>query len=338
MKKSVDKIIITNLPSFYKINLYNEIGKHCKIYVIYTMDHANGRNKDFYSGDMEFEHIFLKENAIARIFQLISILLKIKYQELILSGWDSIPLWIGAFISPKAKNSVVIESSYHESATTGIKGFIKKIFISRISKVYASGKAQKRITDNLGFTGKTIITKGVGIFNYIKQPKYTPRTEVKNFLYVGRLTRVKNLEFLIDRFNQHPELKLQIIGFGELEEKLKSIANNNIEFIGAVDNKKLGTYYQNCDVFILPSLIEPWGLVIEEALNNGTPVMASNRVGCAEEIITPNIGEIFTIDDTDFELHLANIKNIVRYNSMREHISKLDFESIEKQQVLCYIK
>lgn len=331
------KVIITNLPSFYKINLYNAINKHCKVLVIYTGDGADGRNNDFYRGTMEFEHIFLRRNRLTRIIELCKILWFNKYVELIIGGWDSIPMWVSAFCSSKKKNSIVIESSYLESSTEGFKGFLKRLFISRISKVYASGKAQRKITDSLRFRGKTIITKGVGVFNYIKQPEYKPRSDVKNFLFVGRLIHVKNLEYLVSKFNNHPDLRLTIIGFGELEQRLKTIAKPNIEFLGAIDNNKLSTYYQAADVFILPSTSEPWGLVIEEALNNGTPVMVSDKVGCAEEIINNDNGVIFSIEADNFDEKLSEIRDIERYNSMRKHISTMDFERIEQQQVECYL-
>lgn len=335
--KYYDKVVITNLPSFYKINLYNEINKSCKLLVIYTWDHSQGRNQDFFEGTMQFDYIHLKDSGFARIIQLKRILRSTEYKELILGGWDSIPLWASAFISSKKKNALVIESSYLESTTKGIKGLIKRIFISRISKVYASGKSQRRITDDLGFKGETIITKGVGIFNYIKQPIFTTRNKVKNFLYVGRLTKVKNLEYLIRRFNTHPELTLTIIGFGELEVHLKSIANENIVFLGAINNSELSTHYQKADVFILPSISEAWGLVIEEALNNGTPVMVSDKVGCSEEIINSNNGVIFSLEPDNFEEQLAKIVDIENYNRMRSDISKMDFEEIEDRQVKCYI-
>lgn len=337
MKKSVDKVVITNLPSFYKINLYNEINKSRKILVIYTWDHNQGRNSDFYSGDMQFEYIHLNKGIVSRVFQLLAILRQIRYKELILSGWDSLPLWLGAFCSPKKKNAVVVESSYIESSTTGIKGFVKRVFMSRISKAYVSGKAQQKVVDGLGFNGRTIITKGVGVFNYIDQPPYEARSEVKTFLFVGRLIKVKNLHYLIERFNQHPELCLRIIGFGELEEELKSIANENIEFVGAVNNADLGSYFQAADVLILPSLSEVWGLVVEEALNNGTPVMVSNKVGCAEEIINDKNGVIFTLEDDDFEDKLSHICNVDIYNNMRRNIANMNFQEIEDHQVKCYL-
>lgn len=337
MNESVKKVVITNLPSFYKINLYNEINKRCKLLVVYTGDTASDRNIDFFRGEQKFDHVFLKGNRLSRLIELFRILSATPYEELIIGGWDSLPMWLGAIISRKRKNALVIESSYIESSTSGIKGFVKRLFLSRITKVYASGQAQRKISDNLGFRGKTIITKGVGVFNYIKQPPYTTREEVRRFLYVGRLVAVKNVEFIIDKFNSHPELELTIIGFGELEDKLKAMAKENIKFLGAVDNKDLHGHYQRADVFILPSKSEAWGLVVEESLNNGTPVMVSDKVGCSEELINSENGVIFTLYPDNFETQLYKIRDIERYNKMRAYIAEMDFEAIEKQQVDCYI-
>lgn len=255
-----------------------------------------------------------------------------------MGGWDSFPLWLGAFISPKRKNALVVESSYLESTTRGLKGLIKKIFLSRISKVYASGRAQRQITDNLGFRSKTIITKGVGVFNYITQPPFEPKDRVRNYIYVGRLVAVKNLELLIRVFNALPDLSLTIVGFGPDDKFLRSIAKNNITFLGPIENNKLSPIYRQHDVFILPSRAEPWGLVVEEALNNGLPVIVSDRVGCAEEIINENNGLIFRWNDPNaMKEAILKMSDVSFYNRLRKNISTLDFEAIEKHQVHCYL-
>lgn len=339
MRESVDKIIITNLPSFYKVNLYNEINKSCKLLVIYTWDHSYGRNQDFFDGTSQFDHVHLRKDGALRIFQMMKIIFSTNYRELILSGWDSVLLWIGAFISSKSKNSIVVESSLYESSTTGLKGLVKRLFLSRVSKVYASGKSQKALVEELGFNSNIIITKGVGIFNYISQPPYSERYQVTKFLFVGRLTAVKNLHLLIQVFNNLPNCELTIAGFGELEFELKSIASQNIKFLGAVPNKQLTKVYQEHDVFVLPSYSEVWGLVVEEALNNGLPVIVSSRVGCTDEIIEDGRnGLIFKNNDADSLLScIHRIQNVDLYNKMRKHISELDFVEIERAQAQCYI-
>ncbi|MEG2061871.1 MAG: glycosyltransferase family 4 protein [Alistipes sp.] len=333
------KIFITNLPSFYKVNLYNRINREKPIFVIFTGDTANVRNMNFFDETIEFKYADLKDcSKLRRIFKSIHILRKNQYDELVISGVSELIYWICAFMFPYRKNASVCESSYLESPVTGLKGFLKRLYIKRISRIYASGAAQEKLVRLLEFKGEVVITKGVGVFNYIKQPPYVERKSVQNFLYVGRLSPEKNLEFLIKVFNGLPNYTLNIIGFGPLEQELKAIAGSNIVFHGAVDNKDLYKHYQANDVFTLPSISEPWGLVVEEALNNGLPVIVSDRVGCGEEIIDASNGLVFVYNDAhSLQRVIGKMSNVEYYNRLRFNISKSDFAQVEQEQINCYL-
>lgn len=332
------KIIVTNIPAFYKINMYNAVNKRVKLHVIFTDSIESDRNSDFVDGEIEFEYTILKGYVYHKISQALKIVKTSNYDELILGGWDHPVLWFLAFCCTKKKNSIFIESSYFESTTSGLKGFMKRIFMKHISKVYASGKSQRRITDELGFKGMTIVTKGVGVFNYIPQPSYSSKEKIENFLYVGRLVEVKNLKFLISVFNTLTDYNLYLAGFGEQELELKAMAGKNVHFLGAVNNKDLFEIYQRMDVFVLPSISEPWGLVVEEALNNGLPVIVSDRVGCAEEIINEGNGIVFQHDNmADLTEAITRMSNTSFYNTLRKKISYLNFAQIEQQQIDCYV-
>lgn len=331
------KLIITNLPSFYKIKLYNRVHAIEPVYVIFTGRNTEGRNANFYSGEMVFPHTFLSGSIIFRCVRLFKILKSQKYDELIAVGWDSAETWFTAFISPIRKNAVGVESSDYESKISGYKLFLKRVFLSRINKCYASGISQKRLMNKLSFKRQIVITGGVGLINYVNQPPFEERKKVEKFLFVGRLSPEKNLRFLIERFNNHPDLSLTIVGFGPLEHELKQIANNNISFIGAVDNEKLSTYYQNADVFVLPSTSEVWGLVVEEALNNGTPVLVSDKVGCRDDLVNEESGVVFSLGIDSFEQALCEIREINRYNRMRKSISRFDFQKRAERQVQAYL-
>lgn len=332
------KVFITNLPAFYKIKLYNRIAMQIPIFVIFTGLNGNDRNKDFFNGQMNFQYLFLNGNVFKKVYQLIFSLKKLQYTELVIGGWDSLYYWIANLLSNKNKNALAVESSYLESSATGYKAILKRFFLRRVKKIYASGKSNVKLVKLLRYNGEIVITKGVGVFNYIKQPEFQKRNSVKNFLYVGRLVKEKNLEYLIQKFNAYPDLTLNIIGFGKQESLLKQQAKSNIHFIGAVDNNDLPKYYQDADVFILPSISETWGLVVEEALNNGTPVMVSNHVGCAEELINEQTGIVFSLENDNFDEKLQEMLNLNRYNAMRKYISNLDFESREQYQVNCYTR
>lgn len=336
--RKYSKIIITNLPAFYKINLFNEIDKNTKILVLFTGHGSDGRNADFYNGKIYFDYINLSHGLLLNLFIIVKNLLIRPFDELILSGWDSIYMWIALLFSHKNKNSVIIESSIHESNINGLKGFLKRIFLRRCIKVYVPGKSNASLIKLLRFRGEIVVTKGVGIFNFISQPPFSARSKVIDYIFVGRLIEVKNLHFLINVFNRHSELKLHIVGFGILEKELKNIANENIIFHGAVKNEDLVRYYKDADVFILPSKSETWGLVVEEALNNGLPVIVSNKVGCAEEIVNDKNGLVFTFNDSDsLNSAIDKMSDVKFYNTLRRNISNMNFFNIEKEQVECYL-
>src|SRR5690606_35575292 len=96
--------------------------------------------------------------------KLAKLLRTLSYKEIVVGGWDLWEFWLINFLSKSIKNSVVIESA-SESHTTGLKGWIKKRFLSRVTKAYVSGKAQSDLLHNLKFRGEIVKTFGVGIFN-----------------------------------------------------------------------------------------------------------------------------------------------------------------------------
>ena len=333
-------LFITNAASFYKINLYNELQKKINVEAIFLDGNYSHRNADFLGNERNFKYYELSEYSfLSQIRRIVGILRNGNYDKVVYTGWDKSIYYLLALITSKMKNGTVVESSYIESKTTGLKAIIKRLFLSRISTAYVSGEAQKKLMEALKFKGEIIKTFGVGLRNYIPQASYKERNLVSKFLFVGRLTPVKNLEFLINYFNQHPELKLTIVGFGIQEEELRKIAADNVHFTGAIDNKKLPSVYQSHDVFILPSKSEPWGLVVEEALNNGLPVLVSDKVGCAEDIVKEGEnGFIFKYDSLyDLDVAVSKVTDIDAYNRMAKHISETDIEAVKEKQVSGYL-
>lgn len=345
MKKYYDLVFLTNLSSFYKINLYNEISKKQKIFVIFMSRHSKNRSENFFKGEKKFEYIYLddkvyeKRNSKKNSLKLFRILKDINYKRIALGGWDSLENWTAWFLSSKKQNSVVVESSEFESTSKGLKGVLKKIFLSKISLGFVSGESQARLLKNLGYKSKIIKTKGVGIFNYNKLEINREIVKVKKFLYVGRLSSEKNLEQIIKVFNGMSELELNIVGYGPLEKELKKIASNNINFLGKINNEELSKVYQKNDVFILPSKSEAWGLVVEEALYNGLPVILSNKVGCCTEVIeNGKHGYIYDINsEKELIQSIKECQNLMKFNYFKMNVKKLDFEKIKKYQIEAYL-
>jgi len=102
-------------------------------------------------------------------------------------------------------------------------------------------------------------------------------TNIK-LLYVGRLHPLKGVEFLLEAMPQ--DCKLVVIGKDEGEgRKLKKIADRrglDVEFRGVVSEEDKEAAYQWCDVFVLPTLSENFGLVVAEALERGKRVITTD--------------------------------------------------------------
>ncbi len=115
-------------------------------------------------------------------------------------------------------------------------------------------------------------------------------------LACNRLVEKKNLARLIaavGRHNAQAPLALRrslvVIGEGplraELEAAARALAPAQVVFAGHVGYAALPSYYANADALILASTVDQWGLVVNEAMAAGLPVLVSRACGCAPELV-----------------------------------------------------
>jgi glycosyltransferase involved in cell wall biosynthesis len=115
-------------------------------------------------------------------------------------------------------------------------------------------------------------------------------------LYASKLSEVKRGTDLLEAYIQmspdqiqEPKSYLLFIGEGNqrqfLEERARAMNWSSIKFLGFKNQTELPRYYDLCDVLVLPSVFEPWGLVINEVMNAGRAVVVSDRVGCGPDLV-----------------------------------------------------
>lgn len=220
-----------------------------------------------------------------------------------------------------------------------MEGTFKEDFLEPHIQSFCFRKMQKKLLDALEYCGEVAITKGVGVYNIVDVPPFEPKSEIRNFIYVGRFIHCKNLENLVAAFEKFPDCTLTMVGYGELEAKLRAVSPKNVKFTGGVENARLPDYYRQNDVFILPSFSEPWGLVVEEALNNGLPVIISENVGCDGEVVEDGVnGVVFRFSDKDpIAEAIQKIREPAFYNKISQNIRKTDFKEIARRQIACYL-
>ena len=338
-----DYIIVTHIPNFYKVNLYNELSKKLNILVIFTAKNTmTKRSNDFITLDnIRFEYRLLfngnyeERNIFTNIMSIKNIFKEYGYKRILVSGWDTKEDWFSVLYNSKSKNCLALESTINDSKITGIKGALKKIFLSRISITFASGSLHKNLLDQLQYMGRVIITKGVGIIN---KPKFNSikRDYKKRFLFIGRLSTEKNIKMIVNLFNNLKDYKLTIIGTGPLKGELIRSANTNITFEGEIENQDLREHFNNNDVMLLPSISETWGLVVEEALYFGMPVIVSENCGACDLIKYGING--YTLDFTNLKKVRDIIINIDDdiYQNLIRGVSEFSLSAKDIDQVKAY--
>jgi glycosyltransferase involved in cell wall biosynthesis len=129
----------------------------------------------------------------------------------------------------------------------------------------------------------------------------------RHMIYSGRLADQKRVDLLLDAYaavaRERPDWELVIAGTGPDEAALRARVPADVaarvHWLGFIDDATtLTAVYKACDVLVLPSWFEPWGVVVNEAVSAGLAVVASDAVGAAAELVRDRVnGRIFPVDD-----------------------------------------
>lgn len=143
----------------------------------------------------------------------------------------------------------------------------------------------------------------------------TPQKAERSFriLYCGQLVHRKGVDLLMKAFirlaGQHDHVRLKLVGDGELMSELRAGLSDKlrerVEFTGFLQVSELPVHFADADVFVLPSRHDGWGVVVNQAIAAGLPVVCSDAVGAAADMVVPGEnGMIVPAGDED-ALHRA---------------------------------
>ena len=158
-------------------------------------------------------------------------------------------------------------------------------------------------------------------------------------LYASKFMERKRPRDLVEsvaRLAKNPKNRqpyLLMIGDGEqrtaIEQQVKELGiEEAVRFTGFRNQSELPSFYSLCDVFVLPSLLEPWGLVVNEVMTAGRAVIASDQVGAVFDLIRDGEnGHIFPAGDVD--ALTTSLSNIVSDSALSEKMGQRSLEIIE---------
>jgi len=168
---------------------------------------------------------------------------------------------------------------------------------------------KKELKGKLGFSGKKII------------------------LFVGYFTKRKGIFELIEAFKQlnRDDTILIMAGAGKEERRLKTLTagRNDIYFPGYVTGKVKANYYGIADIFVLPTFVDPWGLVINEAMTFGLPIITTTGAGASELIK----GNGIVIEPGDVEALRSAMEYLLDNDEVRSEMGAKSKEIIKNYTI-----
>lgn len=341
----------TNIPSPYRVAFFNELGKYCDLTVLFESHSANDRDAAWRADKMKnFTPIYLKGKRVgtaeAICPSIIKYLSKGKY-DVIVIGFFASPTGMMAIEHMRIRHIPFVLSSDGGMVKNdaGIKHKIKQHFISAASAWLSTGKTTTEYLTYYGADPKRVYIypfTSVMAEDILKQPltitekqeyrKLLGMKEDKVILSVGQFIYRKGYDVLLKACKQlDSSIGVYIVGGKPTEEYLnlkEQLDLEHVHFVNFMTKNKLANYYKAADLFVLPTREDIWGLVVNEAMAYGLPVITTTKCVAGIEMVKDGVnGQIIPVEDV--EALTKSIKNALG-RSMSGAIETAKGYSIEK--------
>lgn len=338
-------LFILTIPSPYRVDFFNELGKKVELTVLFEKGQSDERDEIWKNYCFtNFKGIIMKSwfrNVNKAFCPEIRKYLTREWDEIVccnattLTGMlaiqtlkhRKIPFWIegdGAFVSNKFGIKEVIKKRLYR----GAKGYFStckehdKYYISygvekdKIFRYPFSSVSEANIIPNDSFREdlRKNARKELNISNGTKM-----------VLVVGRFIYIKGFDILLNAIpKSKKDIEYYFVGGNPTDEYIELVKKyelKNVHFIGFKDSKDLAQYYIAANVFVFPTRGDTWGLVINEAMAYGLPVITTNRCNAGLEMIQDGInGYIVPVGDGN-ELS-RKIEILINDDSLRKKCTK----------------
>jgi len=324
----------------YKIRLFKEIHKKYKdVMILYVGETESIREWQIDKDELEFPHEIMNEGQIDNINSIkislmtLNALKKADPEVLIIGGYNFASYWTGFIWAKLHKRKVIlwVASHFEDKKRYFIKELFKKFIVKNCDAANVYGVKSRMYVERLGMNKDRIFIKGNSCDNdfFFKMARKIRLERIshlegdvkkRNFLYVGRFSPEKNILRMMEAFSMIQQDELQqwgliLVGDGPqrpvLEKYVDSNNIKNVYFAGFQQKKDLSRYYAMSDVLILPSISEPWGLVVNEAMASGLTVLVSRKCGCYPDLIREGVNG-FSFDPFDIRELSIHMMGFVR--------------------------
>lgn len=251
--------------------------------------------------------------------ELSAALTRIKPDVMAVNGWNDFGsvVTLSCCLDFEIPLIVMSESTAHDEPRVWWKEFVKRRIVNLYSTALVGGRLHSEYLQQLGmsadriFTGYDVVdNEHFAVPNDSSTPHPDPLPnrggERNYFLASARFIPKKNLDTLLRAYAAYRNTvggtawNLVLLGDGLLKSDLRSLIaelrlDDSVALPGFKQYDELPAYYAKAGAFVHASTTEQWGLVVNEAIAAGLPVIVSNRCGCAPELVHEGVNG-FTFD------------------------------------------
>lgn len=320
-------LYLTNLPAPYTVEFLTELGKHCDLTVVFERHSASDRDKKWVTDTKPtYEEIFLEGKEIGTensFCPSVKKYLKREYDHIVIGVYSTftamyairylrkkkIPYIIstdGGFISSNEGNA---KKKLKTKLIGGAAAWFSTCTMSDEYLIYYG--ADKDKIYRYPFTSiaaKDIIPAPLTSDEKDKIKQKLGIKAEKVLIGVGQLIPRKGWDILIKALEKINDSSIETLIVGGEEDQFKELLKNyeietipdNIRIISFMSKDDLFEYYRASDIFVLPTREDVWGLVVNEAMANGLPVISTVKCNAGVELIEEDVnGKLIPVSDSE---------------------------------------
>jgi glycosyltransferase involved in cell wall biosynthesis len=315
-------VILTEIISPYRIPLFNALAQHTEVdlHVVFLAETDPGlRQWQIYKEEIHFSHQILPSwrRRVGKYNALLNrgvgrALAKAAPDVILCGGYNYVASWQSLIWARRRKIPFFLWSESTEQDQRrgqALVELMKNKFLSKCAGFVVPGRSAQEYLRALKINEDRIFTAPNAVDNDLfsraaavaSQNAAGCRQElalpVRYFLFAGRLVREKGVFELLSAYakldeSMRRQIGLVFVGDGasrqQLEKAAAAISPGTIRFAGFAQRDQLATYYALAEMLILPTHTDTWGLVVNEAMACGLPVILSRAAGCAADLVREN--------------------------------------------------
>lgn len=357
-------LYITNVPSPYRVDYFNELGKFCNLTVLFEKSTSDERDSSWEKYNFtNFKGIILKGKKItvdsAFCPCVVNYLRSNKYDRIIVTDFllPTGMLAISYMRIKEMKYYLESDGGFPKNGA-GIKEKIKKFFIRNANGYFSTGREHDKYYISYGADSQKIHRY---CFTSLKNEDLLPmlpsdgeKKELKRklnlqatfvVLAVGQFIPRKGFDILLKvaKLMQDRDIIFAFVGGDPTTEYLNTLKEDqltNVRFIGYQSKDKLAEYYCASDVFVHPTREDIWGLVVNEAMAYGLPIVTTDRCNAGLELVHEGENGYIVAPNDVQGLHIAINKVLHNQKKMGEKsleiIATYTIENMAKDHILYF--